>query len=106
MSTDTTNNPPPPDNTNPPAGTPVPPPAPTPSSPAGATATPAPARPSRWRQAAAAIFPGRFGGRPGMLPLSTTGAATPATTEESPEALVARVEQFALASGTPLETIV
>ncbi len=44
-----------------------------------------------------------------MVPLSTTGAATtatPARTEESPQALAARVEQFALASGTPLETIV
>ena len=79
-----------------PAPNPDPAPAPPATNPAPATSPP-PAKVPRWRQAASALV--RRRGRKG-------GAATPATTEESPEAIAERIEQFALESGTPLSAIV
>jgi hypothetical protein len=69
-----------------------------PATPAPAT-SPAPAKVPRWRQAASALVRGRKR-KGGAVML------TPATTEQSPEAIAERIEQIALESGTPLSAIV
>ena len=87
---------------------PAPPPAPAPANPPAPQATstaPAPGRGRRWRRAATAFWMTKRH-KGGAVATTSTATAPPAKTQESPEALVARVEQFALASGTPLEVIV